>query len=387
MRLFQFISLLGCSLLIITTAQANDYELDLKLAPECKSAVLMEASTGRIIGASNMREMLAPASMVKMMVAYVVFQHLEEDLFKLDEVVTTSAFASKIGGSQVYLKEHEQFTIAELLEAVLVQSANDGAVALAEHLAGESSGFVALMNAAASEIGMKNTVFHSPHGLPPAKEQKPDLISAYDAALLGQALITRFPQSLELTAINERPFRDGKFIMRNHNALVRTFPGCDGIKTGYYRDAGYSVTATALRKGLRMIAVVMGCESSRIRNAETSRLLSVGLATYRAVTVINKGQALPPVRVKLGVEKQVVPVAAADLKIVVRALDLKRVQKERLLQSWIKAPIRKGAYLGKLAAKVDNKIIGTVNLVAPKDIESNWLGKVLNLVERVRKLW
>lgn len=380
MRLRHFLIILFGSVFIFPTlSSADDVELDLKLSKECKSALLMEASTGRIIGHHNMHEMLPPASMVKMMVAYVVFQHLEEGLFKLDDVVTTSAFASKIGGSQVYLKEHEQFTIEELLQAVLVQSANDASVALAEHIAGESSGFVALMNNAAQEIGMTETVFNSPHGLPPGKDQEPDLLSAFDLALLGRALMTRFPQSLKYTAISEAPFRDGKFQMRNHNSLVRTFPGCDGIKTGYYREAGYSVTATALRKDLRMIAVVLGCTRSKFRNAETSRLLSVGLATHRAVTVIKKGEVVEPIPVRRGKVKQVSPVAAADLKVVVKALDVKRIKKEFQLPSLVKAPVLPGTRLGKMTVKVEDQLLGEVDLIAPNKIERNWIGKLFGL--------
>jgi D-alanyl-D-alanine carboxypeptidase (penicillin-binding protein 5/6) len=185
--------------------------------------------------------------------------------------------AAKTGGSQVYLDPKEQFPVEDLLYALSVQSANDAAVALAIHVAGSKEGFVALMNQKAAALGMKDTEFHSVHGLPPSEGQEVDKTTATDLALLCRALANR-PDALQYTGTKERPFRDGKFMMRNHNHLLGSVDGCDGFKTGYFEAGGFSIAATAKRGGVRIIAIVMGSKDRKVRDAKTRELLAKGFA-------------------------------------------------------------------------------------------------------------
>ena len=335
----------------------------------CSAEMLIEASSGKVIVAENESQPLPPASMVKTMTAYVVFKMVQAGEFSWDDVVTVSAFASKVGGSQVYLKEKEEFTLKELLEALLVQSANDVAVAIAEYMGGSQSGFVEMMNAEAERLGMKETEFHSAHGLPPEKGQLPDLISAQDMITLSRALITDFPEALEFTSLSEKGFRNDTFIMRNHNHLVRTFQGCDGIKTGYYGKAGFNVSATAKRNDLRFIAVVMGCETYKKRDAEAARLLSMGFARYSAVKVIEAGQAVeekvPVVDAK---EKEISPVAKNDVIAVIRRGDKSKLTTVVTPCEKLTAPVEKGTTCGEMVVSLDGEELGRSELIVAEEL-------------------
>lgn len=243
---------------------------------ECKAELLLNAETGEVISERNSHEPLRPASMVKLMLTWVVFHQIESGHLHFEDKVKASARASKIGGSQVYLKENEEFTVEELLKAVLIQSANDAAVALAEHIGGNVEGFVEMMNTEAKKLGMQNSTFYFPHGLPPSKGQKPDLVSADDFGILSRNLIKKYPKILEFTSKDVDTFRAGSFEMRTHNHLLHDFAGCDGLKTGYYSEAGYSISATAKRNDKRLIAVVMNCPTRRGRDEEVKKLFAKG---------------------------------------------------------------------------------------------------------------
>jgi D-alanyl-D-alanine carboxypeptidase (penicillin-binding protein 5/6) len=242
-------------------------------------AIVIDAATGNVLFEDNADVKGYPASVTKLMVLLVILEAIESQHLTLDDPITVTAEASKIGGSQVYLKENEVFPVDELLYALIVQSANDAATALAIHYAGSKEAFVELMNKRAQEIGMKDTVFHSVHGLPPSKDQLPDVSTPRDIAKLGQELIKR-PDALKYTSTKERPFRsdtDKPFIMRSHNHLLGSIEGCDGLKTGYFSAAGFSIAATAQKKGQRAIAVVMGSMDRKVRDAKTKEVLTKGL--------------------------------------------------------------------------------------------------------------
>jgi D-alanyl-D-alanine carboxypeptidase (penicillin-binding protein 5/6) len=348
----------------------------------CTAEILMEAESGDIIYEINSDKPLPPASMVKIMTTYITLQQVKSGDLKWDDIVTTSAFASKIGGSQVYLREKEQFTLRQMLDAVLIQSANDAATAIAEHIAGSQEGFVELMNAEAARLGMKNTSFHSAHGLPPAKDQLPDLVSARDMAILSRALITDFPEVLETTSKKEAGFRDGTFIMRNHNHLLHRFPGCDGIKTGYYAKAGFGVSTTALRKGVRLIAVVMGCQKRDKRDAEAARLLSSGFAKYRALNIVKKGEAIAEkVPVIDALEREISPIAKDDIKVIIKAEDRENVVTDIKPCEKVTAPVEKGSTCGEITVSLNGTVIGRTDLIIDKDLsrlgfKDRWLRKI-----------
>ncbi len=241
------------------------------------SALVLNADTGKVLFEKNSGTPVYPASVLKLMVLLVTLDRIEQGTLSLEDMVQITPEASRMGGSQVYLDPKEQFPVEDLLYALMVQSANDAAVALAIHVAGSKEGFVALMNQKAKELGMKNTRFSSVHGLPPAKGQKVDVTTAGDFGILCLELARR-PEVFKYTGTRVRDFRGGEFIMRNHNHLLENVDGCDGFKTGYFRAAGFSIAATAIRDGRRVIAIVMGSKDRKVRDAKATELLAKGFA-------------------------------------------------------------------------------------------------------------
>ena len=248
-------------------------------------AIVTDADTGKVLFEDNADAKGYPASVVKLMDLLILLEAIESNRLHLQDPVTVTAEASRIGGSQVFLKENEVFPIEELLYSVIVQSANDATTALALHFAGSKEAFVEVMNKRAREIGMKDTVFHSVHGLPPGKDQLPDVSTPRDLAILCRELLLKHPEILLYTSTRERPFRADApepFIMRSHNHLLKTMEGCDGLKTGYFRQAGFSIAATAKKGGVRAIAIVLGSSDRKVRDAKARELLSKGLMELAA---------------------------------------------------------------------------------------------------------
>lgn len=253
-------------------------------------AIVTDAQTGDVIFEDNADARGYPASITKLMTFLVVTEQIDAGQLKLDTSVSVSAAASRTGGSQVYLKQGEIFTVDDLLYALIVQSANDAAMALAEHVGGSREAFVALMNRKAQELGLANTTFHSPHGLPPNRGQLPDVSTARDLAKLSRELIRR-GAILRYSSTKTRPFRETSaqpFIMRTHNHLVGIVPGCDGLKTGYFGAAGFSLAATVERNGRRIIAVVMGSAGRVPRDVKTKELIERGFASAKLASFVGK---------------------------------------------------------------------------------------------------
>lgn len=243
-------------------------------------AIALDANTGRVLFEDNADRPGYPASMLKLMDLFVILDQVAKGSVRLEDSVQVTKEAMSMGGSQVYLDPRERFTVDELLYALMVQSANDAAMALAIHVAGTREGFVHMMNEKAKELGLSPvTQFTSPHGLPPGAGQRPDITTPRDFAKLCQALLAAYPETLKYTATTEKEFRPApkQFIMRTHNHLLGAVPGCDGLKTGYFSEAGYSIAATAQRGGARVVAVVMGSVSRQMRDAKATELLSRGL--------------------------------------------------------------------------------------------------------------
>ena len=273
-------------------------------------AILIDAASGKVLFEDNPDVKAPPASIIKLMDLLIILEYVKNNYIGLQDTVTISAEAAKIGGSQVYLKENEQFTLDELLYALMVQSANDAAVAIAIQVAGTKDAFVDLMNKKAQEIGMTNTTFHSVHGLPPGKGQQADISTPRDIAKLCQELLKW--DALRYTSVKERPFRPDSaepFIMRNHNHLLVNFEGCDGFKTGYYGVAGFSIAATAARKNQRVIAVVFGSENRHVRDAKAKDLLAKGLTELIRTAPPVATPAAPAVQAPAEPHKDEVPKA------------------------------------------------------------------------------
>jgi serine-type D-Ala-D-Ala carboxypeptidase (penicillin-binding protein 5/6) len=264
-------------LILCPTAWAGRAKVNSIAKDPYVSALVIDADTGKVLFSDHAEAVVYPASVLKLMNLLVLLDHLEKGTLRLDEMVQVTREAAKTGGSQVFLDPKEQFPVEDLLYALMVQSANDAAVALAIHVAGSKEGFVALMNQKAQELGMKDTHFYSVHGLPPSEGQKPDETTARDLALLCRELAKR-PEALKYTGTKERGFRENTFIMRNHNHLLGNVDGCDGFKTGYFEAAGFSIAVTAKRGGVRIITLVMGSKDRKVRDAKASELLAKGFS-------------------------------------------------------------------------------------------------------------
>ncbi len=271
--IFSLIVMVACT----QSSWAARAQIDSIVGDPYVSALVVEADSGKILFEDHADAIIYPASVLKLMVLLVVLERVEQEKLRLEEMVQITPEASRMGGSQVYLDPKESFSVDDLLYALMIQSANDAAVALAVHVSGSVQGFVDLMNQRASELGMKDTQFHSVHGLPPAEGQQPDRTTAVDLSILSREL-ARNQETFRYTGTTEREFRDGAFIMRTHNHLLKSVAGCDGFKTGYFTAAGFSIVATARRDGVRIIAMVLGSQDRKIRDAKATELLAKGFA-------------------------------------------------------------------------------------------------------------
>jgi D-alanyl-D-alanine carboxypeptidase (penicillin-binding protein 5/6) len=335
----------------------------------------MDAESGAALFESHPHDQWPPASMVKIMTMLLVMERTTDGRLDLDEPVTTSAWASRMGGSQVYLRDGEVFPLREMLKALVIASANDTAVAIAEHIAGTTEAFVDLMNERARELGLKNTSYHSVHGLPPSRGEPDDLSTAYDLALLAREVIT-YPQILEWASVAEAPFRKGAFKLTNTNSLIRSYPGANGLKTGFHQRARFGLTATATRGELTLIAVVLGAPTKKASSTEAARLLTRGFATYRAVRAAEKGRpvgALIPV--EGGDVEAIRAVARDNLRLLLKRAEAPDVRVEARVPHLLTAPIRNGQRLGAVAVVSGSTTFGTVDLVADRDVTAvGWLG-------------
>ncbi len=254
-----------------------------------KSVLLMDYDSGEILTEEHAHDAVIPASLVKMMVLYLTMEQIQAGKLHFSDTVTISEWASKMGGQQVYLSKGETFTLEELIEAMVVGSANDAAVAVAEYLAGSTDACVALMNAKAKALGMTETTFANVHGLPPSKGQVDNVTSAYDIAVLGRALLQRFPQVLNWTSTVRTTFRNDTLPIANTNRyLLRNVDGVDGLKTGYHRKSGFNVCVTAKRGERRLIAVIMGSPTKIDRNRAAKALLKEGFSTFETVSQLSQ---------------------------------------------------------------------------------------------------
>lgn len=240
-------------------------------------AVVIDASTGAILQEDHASAVAYPASMVKLMNLFLILDDVKAGTLKLDELVTVTREVSQIGGRQVWLKENEVFPLEELIYAMMIHSANDAAAALAVRASGAKEAHAVRMTAKARELGLRNTVFHTVHGLPPSAGQEVDMTSALDMAMLAKALLEKHPETLKYSAIATRPFREGNPVqLTSSNKLLEKVPGCDGLKTGYFYAGGFSTTATAQRDGRRVIAVVLGSKDKNVRDAKAAELIEKG---------------------------------------------------------------------------------------------------------------
>jgi D-alanyl-D-alanine carboxypeptidase (penicillin-binding protein 5/6) len=335
------------------------------------AAILMEPKTGQIIFEQDSQKPWPPASLTKMMLMLIAIEKVKQGSLSLSDPVEVSARASKMGGSQVYLKQGEKFTLEELLKAIAIHSANDASEAVAEKIAGDADAFVVLMNQRAQELGLKNTKYYNAHGLPPERGQQSDMTSAYDTAHLARELV-KHPEVLKWSSTVKEPFRDGRFLLENTNHLVGKFPGADGLKTGYYSDAGFNVAATAERDGMRLIAVILGSPTNKVRFREAAKLLTMGYSEYKMLTFMKPGEAVTQeIRIKGGQIKSLHAVAGLPAQILVKRADEKAIKSTIQLSSPVWAPLKKGDKLGELTLTLGDKPVGKFNLISNQDIQQS----------------
>ena len=332
------------------------------------SAILMEKSTGEVIYEKNAHERLAPASVTKIMTLLLIVEEIERGSLNEDDVVTTSTRASGMGGSQIWLREGEQMTVRDMLKALTVVSANDCAVALAEHIAGSEEAFVGRMNERARELGMTDTVFTDCTGLLESPEH---LTTAYDIALMSRALILH-DMVKSYTTIWMEELRGGKTQLSNTNRLIHGFNGATGLKTGFTRRAMYCLSATAERNGVEYIAVVLRDVTSNDRFDSARALLNYAFANYELARIAPQ-EPIPPVRVGLGSTGSVQPVPLGPEHVIVPKGSAAGVQATITLEERVRAPIAQGQQLGVMTVRSGDEIIAEIPLVA--EVEISALGR------------
>ncbi len=329
----------------------------------CKSAVLMEASSGQVLYSQNADAPLPPASVTKVMTLLLIMEAIEAGKLSLDDTIVASAHAASMGGSQIYLKEGEQMSAEDLIKSVVIASANDACVALAEHIAGSEESFVAGMNKRAAELGMKNTTFENTNGLDDTA--KNHLTSARDIAIMSRELI-KHEKILEYSSIWMDTIRDGAFGLTNTNRLVRFYKGATGLKTGSTSKAGFCVSATAKRDGMSLICVIMGADTRDVRNAEATKLLDYGFANYELYN--DEGKTLEDLSV-LGGKRNLCDVSYGGFSKVLPKGSGGSVKKIVSVPEKLKAPIENGETVGKVEYTLGSEKIGEVEVKSTQNIE------------------
>lgn len=345
-----------------------------------KSALLMDAATGTVLFESNSHEKLAPASVTKVMTLLLIMEAIDSGKISWKDTVTASAEAAAKGGSQIFLKEGETMSVEDMVKSIAVSSANDCACAMAEHIAGSEAAFVELMNQKAKELGMNDTNFVNCTGLDDEPEAENHKTSAYDIALMSRELIVKHPDIEKYTTIWMDTVRNGTFGLSNTNKLIRFYSGATGLKTGFTSGAGYCLSATAKRDGMEMIAVVMGCETSKERLAACKTLLDFGFANYALVTPELSGSN--PVPVKLGTENQVNAVPGENPQLLISKGQKDMVTTQVTLEEGVTAPVSQGQRLGTLEIKAGDQILAQVPMVAEAPVERLTLGQLFGQMLR-----
>ena len=334
------------------------------LAVESEACLLMEKTTGEVLYAVNEHKPLEPASVTKIMTILLVMEAVDSGALQYDDLVTASAYACSMGGSQIWLKENEQLTVEDMLKAVCVVSANDCSVALAEHLAGSADAFVARMNQRAEELGMNDTHFVNPTGLPAPGH----VTSAYDIAVMSRELILNHPDIRRFTTIWMDSLRDGASGLVNTNKLIRFYEGATGLKTGSTDSAQYCLSATAEKGGMELIAVILKAPTSVKRFESAKVLLNYGFATYSLVTV-DPPDVLTPIPVTLGEIPQVIPRLDGDNTILAEKEKASGIEVQVELEEELSAPVAAGQQVGRMTIVSGGEVLSSIPLVASQGVE------------------
>ena len=355
----KLVSLMLAMALLAVPVRAAEYE--------AKSWVLMDAATGTILESGGEHEKLAPASVTKVMTMLLIMEAIDSGQIRWEDTVTASEAAASKGGSQVFLKAGEIMTVADMVKSIAVSSANDCACAMAEHLAGSEAAFVERMNERAAELGMADTHFVNCTGLDDGADAAAHRTSAHDIAIMSRELLVNHPDIKQFTTIWMDSIRGGSFGLSNTNKLVRYYPGCTGLKTGFTSGAGYCLSASAQRDGMELIAVVMGSETSQKRFDACRGMLDYGFANFAHYTPeLPAGIAVP---VKLGTAETVTAVLEDTGPLLVKKADLAQITARTELYPEIDAPVATGDRLGEMTLERGGEVLAVVPLIAGEAVE------------------
>ncbi len=345
---------------------------------DAKSAVLIDAASGTVLFEQNSHERLPPASVTKVMTMLLVMEAVDRGQISLDDIVTISERSASMGGSQMYMEPGEQHNLDTLMLGIAVASANDACVAAAEHHSGSVEMFVENMNKRAKELGMADTNFVNTNGLPVANHYT----SAYDIALMSKELIEHeklqdwFQIWMKNITVGLPGKKQTELGLTNTNRLIKTYPGANGIKTGFTQDAGYCLSASAVKNDLNLIAVIMGSPTSKIRFAEASKLLDYGFANYDSVKLAEKGEPLGKVIIEKGAPNMIDVIAPEQVSVLVKKGEKDGIRGELELNDKISAPIAMGDQIGELVIYKQDKEIARHPLVAAENVEKAGLMQI-----------
>lgn len=342
------------------------------LGLNAKSAILMEESTGNILYESNPDERLPIASVTKVMTMLLIMEAVDSGKISLDDMVTVSENAMSYGGSTMFLETGEQLTVNDMLKGIAVASANDGCVAMAEHLAGSESAFVDMMNEKAKKLGMENTHFMNTNGL----DEEDHYSSARDVAIMSRELM-KHETIFNYTSIWMDTLRGGKFQLANTNKLIRFYDGANGLKTGSTSKALCCLSAAAKRNDMQLIAVVLGAPTSAERFASAKSLLDYGFANYAVNTQITAGDEVQKIAVEKGVDKEVGVVAGDSCSTLVKKGQEDNITKEIKIDETITAPIEAGQKIGTMTISRDSEVIADIDLNASSAVEKKGIGLII----------
>ena len=347
-------------------------ESNTDLGLNAKSAILMEESTGNILYESNPDERLPIASVTKVMTMLLIMEAVDSGKISLDDMVTVSENAMSYGGSTMFLETGEQLTVNDMLKGIAVASANDGCVAMAEHLAGSESAFVDMMNEKAKKLGMENTHFMNTNGL----DEDDHYSSARDVAIMSRELM-KHETIFNYTSIWMDTLRGGKFQLANTNKLIRFYDGANGLKTGSTSKALCCLSAAAKRNDMQLIAVVLGAPTSAERFASAKSLLDYGFANYAVNTQITAGDEVQKIAVEKGVDKEVGVVAGDSCSTLVKKGQEDNITKEIKIDETITAPIEAGQKIGTMTISRDGEVIADLDLNASSTVEKKGIGLII----------
>ena len=337
------------------------------LIPNATTGVLIDADSGKILYEKDKDNKVSVASMTKMVAQIIILEEVEKGKIKWTDIVTVSKKASEMGGSQIYLEPNEKMSVLDLMKGISVASANDATVAMAEYISGSEEKFVKRMNKKIKELGLKNTHFSNSTGL----DQDNHYSTSSDMATVARDLIINHPKILEFSSIYEdylRQDREEKFWLVNTNKLVKLYEGVDGLKTGHTDDAGYCMTVTAKKNGLRVIGVVTGEKSAKERNKEVVDLLDYAFSNYKVKTIVSKNKNLGSIKVLKGKKEQVPITLQEDATIIEDSEKNTKYKYNINVEEIVEAPITKNTSIGTLEVLLNNKVIKKVNIITKEEV-------------------